>query len=82
MKLPRDISGGELARKLEKYQYQVIRQTGSHLRLTSNIKGTESHITIPRHSPLKIGILNGVLSEVAAYLKIEKKILIAELFRA
>lgn len=47
MKLPRDLGGEELARILKKYNFQVTRQTGSHLRLTSTMKG-EHHITIPR----------------------------------
>jgi len=29
MKLPRDISGGELAWKFAKYEYRITRQTGS-----------------------------------------------------
>jgi len=35
MKLPRDISGEELAKLLRKYGYKVTRQTGSHMRLTT-----------------------------------------------
>jgi len=34
MKIPRDLSGEELARLLIKFGYQVTRQTGSHLRLS------------------------------------------------
>ena len=34
MKLPRDISGVELAKALERLGYRITRQTGSHLRLT------------------------------------------------
>ena len=53
MKIPRDIDGKFLAKLLtKKYQYTVSRQTGSHLRLTTRIKG-EHHITIPQHKPLK-----------------------------
>lgn len=79
MKLPRDIGGIELARLLVKYGYKITRQTGSHLRLTSTLKG-EHHITIPRHSPLKVGTLNGIISDVAMYLKKDKQTLIDELF--
>jgi len=46
MKLPRDISGGELAKRLEKYGYRITRQTGSHIRVTTTLQG-EHHITIP-----------------------------------
>lgn len=38
MRLPRDLSGAELAGLLARYGYRVSRQTGSHLRLTSTIK--------------------------------------------
>lgn len=80
MKLPRDLSGTQLSRLLEKYGYEKAHQTGSHIRLTSEIKGTAHNITIPEHSPLKIGTLNGILSEVAVYLKTDKNSLIRELF--
>ena len=80
MKLPRDIDGEELARKLDKYEYKITRQTGSHIRLTSAIKGAEHHITIPSHNPLKIGTLSSILNEVAAYLEMDRKTLIEKLF--
>ncbi len=48
MRLPRDVSGEDLASHLRKYDYEITRQTGSHLRLTTYRKG-EHHITIPFH---------------------------------
>ncbi len=45
MKLPRDLSGENLAKLLKKYGYEITRQTGSHIRLTTNLKG-EHHITL------------------------------------
>jgi predicted RNA binding protein YcfA (HicA-like mRNA interferase family) len=80
VKLPRDIAGEELARVLDKYGYKITRQTGSHIRLTSAIKGAEHHITIPSHNPLKIGTLSSILNEVAAYLEMDRKTLIEKLF--
>ena len=80
MKLPRDIDGEELARKLDKYGYKITRQTGSHIRLTSAIKGAEHHITIPAHNSLKIGTLSSILNEVASYLEMDRKTLIEKLF--
>jgi predicted RNA binding protein YcfA (HicA-like mRNA interferase family) len=53
LKLPRDLSGTELARFLGRYGYEITRQTGSHIRLTSRMKDREHHITIPGHDPLK-----------------------------
>jgi len=52
MKLPRNISGKELAAKLSFYSYEITRQNGSHIRLTTQQSG-EHHITNPRHDPFK-----------------------------
>jgi predicted RNA binding protein YcfA (HicA-like mRNA interferase family) len=52
VKLPRDLSGLELARALGKLGYRVTRQTGSHLRLTIEAPA-QHHVTIPAHDPLK-----------------------------
>ena len=81
MKLPRDMGGEELAALLGKYGYKIIRQTGSHIRLTSTSKGFEHNITIPRHKPLRVGTLSSIVNEIAAYLEIERQKLVKELFR-
>ena len=71
MKLPRDLSGESLAQTLRHYGFEVTRQTGSHLRLTSRTRGTVHHITVPRHTHLKTGTLRGILGDVAAYLDVD-----------
>ena len=76
MKVPRDLGGEELASLLGQFGYRATRQVGSHLRLTSTSKGPEHHITIPRHSPLKLGTLNSILRDVAAYLEMDRQQLI------
>jgi predicted RNA binding protein YcfA (HicA-like mRNA interferase family) len=80
LKLPRDLSGEELVRSLRRYGYSVIRQTGSHIRLSSSIKGGEHHITVPAHKQLKIGTLAEILTNVAQYLEISRDALAQELF--
>lgn len=79
MKIPRNLGGEELAKLLKKYDYCETRQTGSHIRLTTILKG-EYYITIPRHKPLKVGTLNNILNDVSAHLKISKERIIKELF--
>ena len=79
MKLPRDISGQELARLLKKYGYEVNRQTGSHIRLTTHQNG-EHHITIPAHKELRVGTLSAILIDVADHLAISREELIQDLF--
>jgi predicted RNA binding protein YcfA (HicA-like mRNA interferase family) len=78
-KLPRNLSGQELIRKLKKIGYIPTRQVGSHIRLTADKNGTHN-ITIPDHSPLRIGTLSSILKEIADHLKISKEELIEQLF--
>ena len=66
MKTPRDVSGPELTKALRQLGYQVTRQTGSHLRITTHEQG-EHHEVIPNHSSIKIGTLKGILRNVAAH---------------
>ncbi len=79
MKTPRDLSGEQLARLLRKLGYQISRQKGSHMRLTTN-EPSEHHITVPNHNPLKVGTLNSILAEISEHLKISKEDLINFLF--
>ena len=79
MKLPRNLSASELIKVLSKYHYSVERQKGSHIRLTTTLKG-QHHITIPNHDPLKIGTLSAILGDVANYLGKTKEEVIQELF--
>ncbi len=37
MRIPRDIEGKSLANLLTRYGYEITRQTGSHIRLTSTL---------------------------------------------
>ena len=39
MKLPRNLSGTDLVKALQKIGYVVTRQKGSHIRLTTNRNG-------------------------------------------
>jgi predicted RNA binding protein YcfA (HicA-like mRNA interferase family) len=66
VKLPRDVSGLELARRLESFGYRITRQTGSHLRLTTTERG-EHQVTIPAHSDLRVGTLAAILGDVAEH---------------
>ncbi len=80
MKLPRELSGIELSKLLSRYGYDITRQSGSHLRLTTQLSG-EHHIVIPNHNPMKVGTLSSILLEVANHFNISKEQLIQELFK-
>ena len=78
-KLPRDINGFELSKKLKILGYKITRQNGSHIRLSTAVNG-EHHITIPRHDPLKIGTLAGILQDLSLHHKMERNELITKVF--
>lgn len=79
MRIPRDISGNDLVKLLKPYGYVITRQSGSHMRLTTQLNGAH-HITIPAHDPLKIGTLSAILSDVAAHFNKTREELSKELF--
>jgi predicted RNA binding protein YcfA (HicA-like mRNA interferase family) len=79
VKLPRDLTGQQLVKALENLGYQVDRQTGSHIRLTTQENG-EHHITIPNHSPLKIGTLNAILKSIANHFQLSRDDVIRRIF--
>ena len=79
MKLPRDASGRDLARSLSVFGYEVTRQTGSHIRLTTHEAG-EHHLTIPAHDPLRIGTLAGIVAEVARHFDLDREQVARRLF--
>ena len=66
MKLPRDVSGAQLAKALSAMGYRVTRQAGSHLRLTCD-QPSQHHVTIPDHQSLRIGTLAGILGSIATH---------------
>ncbi len=81
MRLPRDLSGRELAALLYRhYGYEVARQTGSHLRLTTTVGG-EHRVTVPAGGSLRVGTLAAVLAEVAEHQGITRPELEERLFR-
>ncbi|MET7000005.1 type II toxin-antitoxin system HicA family toxin [Chitinophaga defluvii] len=79
MRIPRDITGHDLIKYLKPYGYTITRQTGSHIRLTTDSPG-QHHITVPNHDPLKIGTLSAILTDVASHLDKTKDELMQELF--
>lgn len=49
------------------------------MRLTTQEHG-EHHVTIPDHSPLRVGTLSSILSEVASHLGLTRDELLERLF--
>ena len=66
MRLPRDLSGRDLAKALVKLGDETTRQTSSHMRLTTHRNG-EHHITIPDHDRIRVATLAAILADVARH---------------
>jgi predicted RNA binding protein YcfA (HicA-like mRNA interferase family) len=79
MRIPRDINATDLIRLLKPLKYTVTRQTGSHIRLTTEENG-QHHLTIPNHSPIKIGTLSAIINDVASHFNKKKEEIIFEIF--
>jgi len=56
VKVPRDVSGGEAVRALRRLGFQVVRQEGSHIRMS---KGA-IRITVPNHKSILSKTLQSV----------------------
>ena len=64
MRLPRDLDPQRLIRGLSSLGYRPTRQSGSHIRITTQTNG-EHHEVIPNGKPIKIGTLQSILSSIA-----------------
>jgi predicted RNA binding protein YcfA (HicA-like mRNA interferase family) len=64
LKIPRDLSGTDLAKALRIFGYERTRQEGSHIRLTTLVRGRH-HVTVPNHAAVKVGTLRNILKAVA-----------------
>ncbi len=80
MKIPRDITGLDLVKRLKPFGYEVVRQTGSHIRIQT-LENGQHFETIPRHDPIKIGTLNNILKNIADHFGLTKDELAAKLFQ-
>ena len=79
MKLPRDLDAADLIKALQRHGYRVVRQTGSHVRLQADDPKPHA-LTIPNHSPLKVGTLAAILADIAARRGMDRGALLDVLF--
>ncbi len=79
MRLPRDLSERDLARRLERhYGYRVTRTEGSHMTAT-RITDADRH-SVPVHRELRLGTLDAIVTDVAGHLGIPKRAVREQLF--
>jgi predicted RNA binding protein YcfA (HicA-like mRNA interferase family) len=64
VRLPRDISGTDAVKALERLGFSKARQSGSHVRM---VQGSR-HVTVPMHRTLVIGTLQSILRQAGVTL--------------
>jgi predicted RNA binding protein YcfA (HicA-like mRNA interferase family) len=79
MRLPRDLSGAELIKRLGRLGYAVTRQSGSHVRLACT-DPRQHHLTVPAHDPLRIGTLAAVIDAKGKHHGLSRAELMQKLF--
>jgi len=55
-----------LVKALRSLGYQIVRQDGSHIRLTTGQNG-EHHLTVPNHDPMRLGTFHGILKDTSLH---------------
>ena len=67
MKLPRNVSGQDLAAALcRHWGYVKIHQVGSHIIIQTQ-EPSPHRVAIPAHKTVSVGTLNGILRDVAKH---------------
>jgi predicted RNA binding protein YcfA (HicA-like mRNA interferase family) len=79
VKLPRDLSGRDLAKALvQHWGYRQVNQVGSHIVLQTDTP-IAHRISVPDHDDLRIGTLNAILRAVAKAKGVSREEVIAKL---
>ena len=75
MKLPRDLSGEEIVKLLNRhFGYRLRRSRGSHMTVTL-VKGASEHsITVPQQRDVRVGTLGQIVSDVAAFVGLPEEV--------
>ena len=65
MKLPRDLSGAEVVKSLQRLGFTIARQKGSHVQMVKENK----RITVPMHRFVTVGTLQNILRQAGVSLE-------------
>lgn len=72
MKIPRDLSGEELVKKLcRNWGYRIVHQEGSHVVLETD-DPFHQRIVVPAHKNLRVGTLSAILRVVARHKGVDR----------
>jgi predicted RNA binding protein YcfA (HicA-like mRNA interferase family) len=69
----------ELIKALRRIGYELVRQSGSHIRLRCD-QPVAHALTVPNHAPIKLGTLAAIVQDIASTRRISKEELIRQLW--
>lgn len=79
MKIPRDLSGQDLAAALcRHWGYEKVNQVGSHIVLQT-AEPSPHRIAVPAHKAVRVGTLNGILRSVANHKGVDRQAILDSL---
>ena len=64
--MARNVSASKLQTSLRRLGYEVVRQKGSHVRITTQVNG-EHHEVIPQHNQIRTKTLSSILKSIARH---------------
>ncbi len=62
------LSGEDVIKILESFNFAIISQKGSHVKLRRTIKKNNQTLTIPNHKELDKGTLRAIFNQVSKYI--------------
>jgi len=69
----RDISGKKLVRVFEDFGFEIVKQKGSHIKMTRFFDGSKQTLVIPNHISIAKGTLKEIYHQALMFLS-EKEI--------
>ena len=66
------LSSKDVIKILESFDFEVISQKGSHVKLRRILKGAKQTLTIPDHKELDKGTLRAIFNQASKYIPSEE----------
>ena len=66
------LSGKDILKILESFDFEVISTKGSHVKLRRVLKGIKQTLTIPDHKELDKGTLRAIFNQASKYIPAEE----------
>jgi predicted RNA binding protein YcfA (HicA-like mRNA interferase family) len=61
------LSGVEVIKILKKFDFKIVKQKGSHVKLKRIINSTNQTLTIPNHKELDKGTTKAIYNQISSY---------------